>query len=57
MNEFFAEGGPLERFSRVTIIVLMCQLKLVEGAARSYYRRSHSNDQSGAQHENVPAWA
>ena len=57
IDALFRADGPLGSFVSVSTQVLMRHLKEAETAAKVFYRRHHSNDQSGASQEDIPEWA
>ncbi len=57
IHRLFETDGPLSGFTRVSEQVLRRHLFSAQQAARTYYRQDHSNDQSGARHEDIPEWA
>ena len=56
-DAFFRAGGPLAGYNVLSSTVLMRHLADAEAEARAIYDRSHSNDPSGAEQEDVPEWA
>ena len=56
-NALFREDGPLGRYVTVSAGVLVRHVGRAQVLARSFYDRDHSNEQSGAAHEDVPEWA
>jgi len=53
---FFSRQGPLRAFKPVTAPVLARRIASVQTLARRFYDRHHSNDPSGANHEDLPRW-
>ena len=56
-SALFRSDGPLGDFNEVSASVLMRHVGAAERHARDLYGRSHSSDITGAEHEDVPAWA
>ncbi len=56
-SALFQSDGPLGGFNKVSASVLMQHVGVAERHARGMYGRSHSSDTTGAEHEDVPAWA
>ena len=56
LNAFFADDGPLSAFKKISAKTLMRRFGQAENLARSLYRQDHSNDQTGADHEDIPSW-
>ena len=52
----FQPDGPLGGYNTVSVTVLMRHFVAAERHARGMYVLSHSNDVTGAEHEDVPAW-
>ena len=44
-------------FKVVSPLVLLRHFAVVQGQAKDMFDRSHSTDQTGAAHEDVPPWA
>ena len=57
IGAFFDPNGPLGRYTQVNVDTLMRHLRTAQEVARSIYTRDHSNDRTGADHEDVPNWA
>ena len=57
VDAFFQADGPLGVFNRVSPLVLLRHFSAAQNQARALFDRRHSNDQSGAQHEDIPPWA
>jgi hypothetical protein len=53
----FQSDGPLGGFNKVSASVLMRHVSAAERHARGMYGCSHSSNTTGAEHEDVPAWA
>jgi len=56
-SALFRSDGPLGGYNEVSASVLMRHVGAAERHARDLYGRSHSSDTTGAEHEDVPAWA
>jgi len=56
-SAFFRVGGPLAAYNELSATVLMRHLGDAESEARAIFDRSHSNDPTGAEQEDVPRWA
>ena len=52
----FQAGGPLAAYNAISANVLQRDLADAEHEARSHYDRTHSNDRTGAEHEDIPRW-
>jgi hypothetical protein len=57
VDAIFQLDGPLGRFNRVSHLVLAWHFSMASSQAKDIYDRLHSNDQTGAAHEDVPPWA
>ncbi len=57
VDAIFQADGPLGMFNQASLLVLLQQFSAASNQARVLYDRSHSNDQSGAAHKDVPPWA
>ena len=57
IGAFFDPSGPLGRYTQVSVDTLMRHIRNAQEVARSIYTRDHSNDLTGADHEDVPNWA
>ena len=57
IGAFFDPNGPLGRYTQVNVDTLMRHIRTAQEVARSIYTRDHSNDRTGADHEDVPNWA
>jgi hypothetical protein len=53
----FQADGPLGMFKVVSPLVLLRHFAVAQGQAKDMFDRSHSTDQTGAAHEDVPPWA
>ena len=56
-DAFFQADGPLGMFNQVSPLVLLRHFSTASNQARALFDRSHSNDQSGTAHEDIPPWA
>jgi hypothetical protein len=56
-SAFFRVGGPLAAYNELSVTVFMRHLSDAEAEAKTIYDCSHSNDPTGAEHEDVPPWA
>ena len=56
-SAFFRVGGPLAVYNELSATVLMRHLADAESEARAIFDRSHSNDPTGAEQEDVSRWA
>ena len=54
VDAFFQADGPLGVFNRVSPLVLLRHFSAAQNQARAFFDRRHSNDQSGAEHEDMP---
>jgi hypothetical protein len=57
INAIFQADGPLGMFRQVSANVLMRNVSVATAQARAMYDCLHSNDQTGTEHEDIPAWA
>lgn len=57
LNGLFGPDGPLAAYKTVSAAIFAKHLRKAEKLAKSYYQRDHSNDPTGSQQEDVPAWA
>ena len=57
VDAFFQADGPLGMFNRVSPLVLFQHFLAASNQARALFDRRHSNNQSGAEHEDIPPWA
>ena len=57
IQAIFQADGPLGMYNRISSLVLAWHFSAASNQARELYDRHHSNDQSGAEHEDVPPWA
>lgn len=53
----FQADGPLGIFKVASPLVLLRHFAVAQGQAKDMFDRSHSTDQTGAAHEDVPPWA
>ena len=56
VDVFFRADGPLGSFHPVSVSVLMRHFSRAQNLARTFFDRDHSNEQSGASHEEIPEW-
>ena len=56
IDAIFQEDGPIGRFILLSAQVFQHHLGAAQRLAQSMYTREHSNDPSGARHEDVPVW-
>ena len=56
IDVFFRADGPLGSFHPVSVSVLMRHFSRAQNLARTFFDRDHSNEQSGASHEEIPEW-
>ena len=54
---WFSNNGPCRQFRLITAERVRRRLKEVENIAKQMHSRHHSNDQTGAEQEDVPRWA
>lgn len=57
VDAFFQADGPLGVFNQVSPLVLLRHFSAAQNQARALFDRRHSNDQSGADNEDIPPWA
>lgn len=57
ISTFFRADGPLGAFTPIQAQQVRRHFKTAENAAKAHYDRSHSSDQNGSSHEDVPDWA
>jgi len=57
IDAMFRADGPLGSYTQVSAAVLLRHFRQAETAARTLYNRAHSNDRTGAGHEDIPNWA
>ena len=58
LDRFFRPNeGPLSYFAPASYQVVQRHVSHAQALAKVYYTRDHSNDQSGANQEDVPEWA
>ncbi len=57
IDALFCKDGPLGSYVPITSNVLVCHVGRAQLLARFIYDGDHSNEQSGAAHEDVPKWA
>jgi hypothetical protein len=57
VDAFFQADGPLGMFNQVSPLVLFRHFSAASNQARALFDRRHSNDQSSAEHEDIPPWA
>ena len=57
VDAFFQADGPLGVFNRVSPLVLLQHFSVAQNQARALFDCRHSNDKSGADHEDIPPWA
>ncbi len=57
VDAIFQSDEPLGMFSRVSHLVLARHFSMASSQAKEIYDHLHSNDQTGAAHEDVPPWA
>ena len=53
IDAIFRVDGPMGRFILLTARVFQCHLGAAQRLAQSMYTREHSNNPSGARHEDV----
>ena len=56
IDAIFHEDGPMGRFIPLSAQVFQRHLGAAQRLAQSMYTREHSNDPSGARHEDIPVW-
>jgi len=56
LGRIFSGHGPCYKFKRVRPAILLKHFSRARTFAKGYYRRDHSNEQSGAGHEDIPQW-
>jgi hypothetical protein len=56
-DAIFQSDGPLGMFNQVSPLVLARYFSIASNHAKELYNHHHSNNQSGAAHEDVPLWA
>lgn len=57
IDAIFRADGPLGHYTQLTATVLVRHFRKAETTARTLYTRAHSNDRTGANHEDIPNWA
>jgi hypothetical protein len=57
IDAIFQSNAPLRMFNQISPLVLARHFSKALNQAKELYDRHHSNDQSGAAHEDVPPWA
>ena len=57
VSSFFQPDGPFAAFQPVNAATLQRSLSAPITLARSFYTRDHSDDTTGAAHEDIPDWA
>ncbi len=57
IDALFCKDGPLDSYVPFSANVLVRHVGRAQVLARSFYDRDHSNEQSGAAHEDVPEWS
>jgi Mg2+ and Co2+ transporter CorA len=57
INVLFTPNGPLGRFHPVSAAVMQRNVGNAQEAAHVLWEHDHSNDASGAMHEDLPEWA
>ncbi len=56
IDAIFQSDGPLGMFNAISPLVLAHHFSTASNQAKEIYDCHHSNDQSGANHEDVPPW-
>jgi hypothetical protein len=57
IQAIFQADGLLGMYNQVSPLVLLHHFSVASNQARDLYDRHHSNDQSGAEHKDLPPWA